>query len=201
MADIRYVSEFGTFLVRRRGHDGTSRGAEQKLLGARLHVDLADVADGQIGATDMHGHSGFVPVRSVSPTQQLKVFYTDVGQGDASLIEAEGAVIIIDGGPNRGFFEFLEVARPELAFLLGSRYWGQGYATEVCRSVLAWAFERHSWHECIALVRPANHAAIRVCSKLGMRYESSVQLAGQSVDLYQVSREEFEGERDSSGVP
>ena len=108
MTDIRYVSEFGTFLVRRRGHDGTSRGAEQKLLGARLHVDLADVADGQIGATDMHGHSGFVPVGSISPTRQLRVFYTDVGQGDASLIEAEGAVIIIDGGPNRGFFEFLE---------------------------------------------------------------------------------------------
>ena len=73
MTDIRYVSEFGTFLVRRRGHHGTSRGAEQKLLGARLHVDLADVSDGQIGATDMHGHSGFVPVGSISPTQQLRI--------------------------------------------------------------------------------------------------------------------------------
>ncbi len=108
MAVIRYVSEFGTFLVRRRGDDGDSTGAEQKLLGARLHVDPADVADGQIAATDMHGHSGFVPIGNLSQTQQLKVFYTDVGQGDASLIEAEGAVIIIDGGPNRGFFEFLE---------------------------------------------------------------------------------------------
>lgn len=108
MTDIRYVSEFETFLTRNRGDDGDSSGAERKLLGARLHVDLNDIADGQIAAEDMHGHSGFVPVANISERQQLKVFYTDVGQGDASLIEAQGAVIIIDGGPNRGFFDVLE---------------------------------------------------------------------------------------------
>lgn len=108
MTDIRYISAINTFLVRNRGDDHRSAGAEQKLLGARLHVDPQDIVDGQVAAVDMHGHEGFVPLASLSPTKQLKVFYTDVGQGDATLVEAKGAVIIIDGGPNRGFFDVLE---------------------------------------------------------------------------------------------
>ncbi len=108
MTTIRYISEFGTHLVRRRGDDGESSGAEQKLLGARLHVDPADIQQGMIAAQDLHGHTGFVPEASLSSTQQLKIFYVDVGQGDGTLIEAEGAVLIIDGGPNRFFFESVE---------------------------------------------------------------------------------------------
>lgn len=49
----------------------------------------------------------FVELNRLSEKQQLKVFYPDVGQGDATLIEAEGAIIIIDGGPNSGFFDEL----------------------------------------------------------------------------------------------
>jgi beta-lactamase superfamily II metal-dependent hydrolase len=52
--------------------------------------------------------SGFVQLAHISDRQQLKVFYTDVGQGDASLIEAEGAIVIIDGGPSRGFYDVLK---------------------------------------------------------------------------------------------
>ena len=43
------------------------------------------------------------PRNVFSDRQQLKIFYFDVGQGDATLIEAEGAIIVIDGGPNQGF--------------------------------------------------------------------------------------------------
>lgn len=91
-----------------------------------------------------------------------------------------------------GFFEFSEAARPELAFLLSSRFWGQGFATEACRAALSWAFPRHSWFECVALVRPANDAAGRVCSKLGMRREGSIHVLGAPADVYQVEREVFE---------
>lgn len=44
----------------------------------------------------------------LSTRRQLKVFYTDVGQGDAILVEAEGAIIIVDGGPNSGFHNRLK---------------------------------------------------------------------------------------------
>ena len=112
MTDIRYVKDQGTFLVRHRGDDGGSTGSVQKLIGARLHVDAADNADGFVPATDMRDsdgevRTGFVDASRISVTQQLKIFYLDVGQGDATLIEAEDAIVIIDGGPNRGFHDYL----------------------------------------------------------------------------------------------
>ena len=108
MNDIRYVRDLDTFLTRQRGGDGDSSGSVQQLLGARLHVNAADEVDGFVPATDMSDRPpGFVAVDKISDRQQLKVFYVDVGQGDATLIEAEGGVVVIDGGPNRGFFDFL----------------------------------------------------------------------------------------------
>jgi ribonuclease BN (tRNA processing enzyme) len=84
----------------------------RRLLGARLHVDESDNVGGWVPADDMrdaHGQirSGFIEASKISATQQLKIFYMDVGQGDAILIEAEDAIIIIDGGPNRGFYDEL----------------------------------------------------------------------------------------------
>jgi beta-lactamase superfamily II metal-dependent hydrolase len=57
---------------------------------------------GWVPATDVPREDGtfnpgFVEVARISATQQLKVFYLDVGQGDATLIEAEDAIVIIDG--------------------------------------------------------------------------------------------------------
>ena len=84
----------------------------QKLLGARLHVDASDNAGGFVPASDVPDRNGqvrtgFVDASRISDRQQLKIFYLDVGQGDASLIEAENAIVIIDGGPNRGFHDEL----------------------------------------------------------------------------------------------
>ena len=53
-------------------------------------------------------NTGFIELSRLSSTQQLKIFYLDVGQGDACLIEAEKAMIIIDGGPNSGLHRYLK---------------------------------------------------------------------------------------------
>lgn len=90
-----------------------------------------------------------------------------------------------------GFFAFSDRARPELAFLLAPPFWGRGLATEACRAALAQAFTRHGWEECVALARADNTAALRVCEKLGMRHEASLQHAGGEVRLQRVSRTEF----------
>jgi beta-lactamase superfamily II metal-dependent hydrolase len=105
MQDIRYVSQVKTYLKSSRSSADDS--GKQLLLGARLHVDASDLADGQVPATDMSGKTGFVQAANISAQQQLKVFYVDVGQGDGTLIEAEGFIMIIDGGPNRMFHEKL----------------------------------------------------------------------------------------------
>jgi hypothetical protein len=99
------VNEVGTYLKNRRSDKDTE--GKQLLLGARLHVDASAVINGQVPATDMSGKTGFVRVNNISPKQQLKVFYVDVGQGDGTLIEAEDFIMIIDGGPNKMFHEKL----------------------------------------------------------------------------------------------
>ncbi len=108
MTDIRYVTDPDTLLKRTRG----ARSGRKMLLGARLHVDTSDNVGGWIPARTVpnaagKSHRGFVLANNLSDRQQLKVFYVDVGQGDATLIEADGAIVIIDGGPNRGFYNRL----------------------------------------------------------------------------------------------
>lgn len=179
MSAIRYISRFNTFLVRQRGDTSRSSGAEQKLLGARLHVDPADVADGLIAAEDMHGHSGFVPLAAISPTQQLKVFYTDVGQGDATLIEAEGAVVIIDGGPNRGFFDVLEDRFADLQ--AADELFGVPRRNRLrINAVIVSHFDRDHYHGLTRVIR-SDHYEIGCIYHNGLpRYGSG---AGKDLDL------------------
>lgn len=90
-----------------------------------------------------------------------------------------------------GFFAFGESARPELAFLLSQRFWGRGLATEASSAALRHGFRRHGWPEVVALVRPANAAAIRVLSKLGMRREDTIALGSAPAVVYRVTSGEF----------
>ncbi len=90
-----------------------------------------------------------------------------------------------------GFFAFGEQARPELAFLLAERFWGQGLATEASAAALRHGFARHGWTEVVALVRPENKAAIRVLMKLGMEAEQIVALGSAPAVVYKLSRHAF----------
>ncbi len=110
--EIHYVKNTHVHLVQTKGDTAASSGSHELLLGARLHIDPTSLDNGWLSANkvpDVHGNirTGFVEAAHLSTNQQLKIFYLDVGQGDATLIEAEGAIIIIDGGPNKGFHEEL----------------------------------------------------------------------------------------------
>jgi len=110
--EIRYVAEQKVYIAKKAGNSSNASGNIPKLLGARVHVDLAAEVNGWVpvtGVPDEKGNfnSGFIELNRLSSTQQLKIFYIDVGQGDASLIEAENAMVIIDGGPNTGLHSYL----------------------------------------------------------------------------------------------
>lgn len=112
MVDIAYIKVSDGYLARNAGDSPSKKTNSPRLLGARLHVDQVNAVNGWAPARtvpDINGHvkTGFVQLSQVSEEQQLKIFYMDVGQGDATLIEAEGGIVIIDGGPNRGFHEIL----------------------------------------------------------------------------------------------
>jgi RimJ/RimL family protein N-acetyltransferase len=85
-----------------------------------------------------------------------------------------------------GFFAFGELARPEIAILLSRRFWGRGLATEAAAASLTYGLAHHGWAEVIGIARPANHAAIRVLTKLGMRREREIELGSGPAVVYRV---------------
>lgn len=76
----------------------------------------------------------------------------------------------------------------ELAGKLVRRWWGHGYATEASRAALAHAFTVLRKDHVISLVRPENHASIRLVERLGERLEGRTVLMGVEYLVYGIGR-------------
>jgi RimJ/RimL family protein N-acetyltransferase len=61
--------------------------------------------------------------------------------------------------------------RAELGYWLGVDAWGQGYATEATRAMVAWGFRALDLHRVYAHVLGGNDASCRVLDKLGFARE------------------------------
>jgi RimJ/RimL family protein N-acetyltransferase len=73
------------------------------------------------------------------------------------------------------FIRYDELGQGEILYVLGHRYWGQGYATEAARALLGYGFRELDLHRIYATCRPANVASARVMEKLGMRREGHLR--------------------------
>ena len=61
--------------------------------------------------------------------------------------------------------------RAELGYWIGIPYWGQGFATEAARAVIAFGFETLRLNRIHAAHFAGNTASQRVLEKIGMRHE------------------------------
>ncbi len=68
------------------------------------------------------------------------------------------------------------VAEIEFGYMLGRDYWGRGYATEVARALVDYAFTVLGLQRVIAMTHPDNRASARVIVKAGLRLEQRVSL-------------------------
>ena len=110
----RYVSQTGAYLLPDRIETTIPdrvKGRVQTLLGQRLVADTANTVDDWTPIQIGDSQTMWIKTDQLSEKQQLKIFYTDVGQGDATIIEAEDTVVIIDGGPNQGLHRELTKRR------------------------------------------------------------------------------------------
>jgi RimJ/RimL family protein N-acetyltransferase len=74
----------------------------------------------------------------------------------------------------------------EVGWLLGRPYWGHGFATEAARAAVAHAFNVVGAERVISLIRPDNHASIRVAERLGERYERTIDVSGGAAHIYAI---------------
>ncbi|MBX7165012.1 MAG: GNAT family N-acetyltransferase [Pirellulales bacterium] len=75
----------------------------------------------------------------------------------------------------------------EAGWIVAREHWGQGFAPEAARAAVQWGFEVLGAPRLISLIRPANHASIRVAEKLGMQFDRSLPFRGREVSVYGLS--------------
>ena len=94
----------------------------------------------------------------------------------------------------------------ELSYELHPEYWGQGYATEAARTMLAFAFQtlrlQRVWAQCLA----ENTASVRVLERLGMRQERCPQQQPTWMQhrrwdhvVYTIDRAKLQEQRETKG--
>ncbi|MHB1345548.1 MAG: GNAT family N-acetyltransferase [Thermoleophilia bacterium] len=80
------------------------------------------------------------------------------------------------------------VPEVELVYVLASSAWGKGYATEIGRALLWFAFEEMGLPRLICLIDPGNEASGRVAERLGMRLEGMTARPGnRTLRVYAIS--------------
>ncbi len=111
----------------------------------------------------------------------------------AVVLDAEDALI---GGC--GLRIALEHRRAELGYWIGRPYWGQGFATEAAKAVVAFGFHDLGLHRVQARYMTRNPASGRVMHKLGMRFEGVQRKHVRKWDVfedlavYSILRDEFD---------
>lgn len=63
----------------------------------------------------------------------------------------------------------------EIGYEIAPTHWGNGYATEAARSILAFGFEELTLHRIAAWCIAENTASARVLKKIGMRLEGQLR--------------------------
>jgi [ribosomal protein S5]-alanine N-acetyltransferase len=78
--------------------------------------------------------------------------------------------------------------RAEIGYWIGVPYWGNGYATEATRALIAYAFDELGLNRVYAYHFAGNPASGRVMEKAGMRLEGELRGHQRKGDEYRDSR-------------
>jgi RimJ/RimL family protein N-acetyltransferase len=77
--------------------------------------------------------------------------------------------------------------RLEVGWAVLGRFWGLGYATEIGRAALSFAFERLDVDEVVAFTEPHNTRSRAVMDRLGMTYQRDIERDGYRFVVYAVT--------------
>jgi [ribosomal protein S5]-alanine N-acetyltransferase len=70
---------------------------------------------------------------------------------------------------------FAGVKAAKLGYAIRADRWGKGYATDACRTMIAFGFTELGLHRISAAIGPDNAASIAVVRKLGMTHEGRLR--------------------------
>ena len=79
----------------------------------------------------------------------------------------------------------------EIGYFLKRSAWGRGYATEVCKRMLQFAFEALPLREVVASVEEENVVSRKVLEKSGLRDRGRTRSYGKESPIYRITRDEW----------
>lgn len=104
----------------------------------------------------------------------IEKVYTFYGYGMWTILKKDSKEVI--GRAGISWREGYEL--PELGFVIGVPWQGQGYAFEVCASILAYAREELQMERVQVLVQPGNEKSLKLCERLGFIFSGKTELDG-----------------------
>ncbi|MCW5747116.1 MAG: GNAT family N-acetyltransferase [Alphaproteobacteria bacterium] len=106
--------------------------------------------------------------------------FLGTGDGEGALIGHGGLRVIPEFG-----------GQTELLYALHPDAWGKGYATELGRAALKFAFVQRGLASVFAITKPDNHASQAVMKRLGMSYRRRVTYKDIEVMWFEIDRAAF----------
>ena len=79
----------------------------------------------------------------------------------------------------------------EVGYFLKPSAWGNGFATEVCKRLIKFAFEETSLKEVVASLDEENLNSRNVLEKSGFSYGGKIRAYGKDGPVFRISREEW----------
>jgi RimJ/RimL family protein N-acetyltransferase len=98
--------------------------------------------------------------------------------------EADGSLVGFGGVTRSADFDALN-----LSYHIHPDHWGRGYATELAREAVTFAFTELGAQRIVGLARPANPASRRVLERVGFIYERNIDLHGAPTMLFIMERD------------
>jgi [ribosomal protein S5]-alanine N-acetyltransferase len=96
-----------------------------------------------------------------------------------------------------GYWPFFDPPEIQLIYGLAPNYWGQGFATEMARTLIDYGFQAYGFGQIQASANVPNIASIALMKRLGMVFEKQVVIDEQELVFYAL---EASATRDNSAL-
>ena len=79
----------------------------------------------------------------------------------------------------------------EVGYRLHKNHWGKGYATELTKALILWAFQHLSIQKLVAVAHPDNKNSQNVLIKSGLINSGTIEYHNKEVLFFEITRSEF----------
>lgn len=118
--------------------------------------------------TNLYNPAGAMNFENAKRAFEIILKHWDINNfGTWKICEINNPNFVIGFG-GVSFLKYGNEIKLNLGYRFDKSYWGKGYATELAKSALYYAFNELNFNEVYALVRPKNSASIRVLEKCKM---------------------------------